>query len=302
MLIPLSSLRPGDVLLIKYSDTYWHTMLVVNNGRIAHAPGPGNPCVMQTMTSFADETKREQKLDDEGLLRQLYAYRYTEQPPYPDWIAFAEQWCVRDVNDRITPYAPIPNEQQRQDPNWKNYPRYRGVFKGDDDGHNSLALPFGVDALWRTIKWAKRYRYKEAFSINRGTTCCAFIMACIQTSFVNAAFLPNVDGNQKLSKMVNLFDSNVRGVRRHEKGQPHEGGALRDHSNRGLSQKLQDWAEGKTDPQQVAGLWKSFWTNGFVLYDWKTVGLPDAVKRDAKYVYSRTFNHLLSTANDWAAL
>jgi hypothetical protein len=31
------------------------------------------------------------------------------------------------------------------------------------------------------------------------------------------------------------------------------------------------------------------------------VALPVAVNRDAKYVYSRTFNYLLSKDNAWAA-
>ena len=57
MQIPITALTPGDVLLIKYSDTYWHTMLVVNGGRIAHAPNPGNPCIMETLESFAKETE-----------------------------------------------------------------------------------------------------------------------------------------------------------------------------------------------------------------------------------------------------
>jgi hypothetical protein len=35
MQIQISGLMPGDVLIIKYNDTYWHTMLVVNNNRFA---------------------------------------------------------------------------------------------------------------------------------------------------------------------------------------------------------------------------------------------------------------------------
>jgi hypothetical protein len=261
MQIPLTSLMPGDVLLIKYNDTYWHTMLVVSGDRIAHAPSPGEPCVVETLTSFAQETKSAQTWDDNTLLAHLYAYRYSGPKPYPDWVAFAERWCGRDRNDRITRYAAKPNEEQLQDKNWKNYPRYRGVLKGDDDSHNSASLPFGVDALSRTVKWANKYRCNEAFSINRGTTCCAFIMACIQASFVNAAVLQSSEGDQKLSKMVKFFDSNVRGERRHEKGQPHEGGALRDQSNRGLSKKWQKWSEKNQytdDSLQVAGLWNTF--------------------------------------------
>jgi hypothetical protein len=129
-------------------------------------------------------------------------------------------------------------------------------------------------------------------------------MACIQTSFVNAAFRQNIEGKQKLTEMVAFFDSIVRGERKHEKGKPHEGGALRDHSNRGLSESSQKWVERKhytTDSEQVDGWWNYCYGKGMVLYDWATVGLPAAVNRDAKYVYSRTFNYLLSSDNTWAA-
>jgi hypothetical protein len=209
MQIQISGLMPGDVLIIKYNDTYWHTMLVVNNNRIAHAPSPGEPCVMEALASFASETKAEHTWNDSQLLERLYAYRYGAMP-YPGWVAFAEQWSVADAEGRITRYSASPNEEQKKDPQWHNYPRYRGVLKGDDS-QNAAALPFGVDALSRTIKWARKYRYNEAFSINRGTTCCAFVMACIQASFVNAAITPGNEGKTYLDNMVKLFDTAVRG-------------------------------------------------------------------------------------------
>jgi hypothetical protein len=295
---------PGDVLLIRYNDTYWHTMLVVSGDRIAHAPSPGEPCVTETVASFADETKRTQKWEDSELLEHLYAYRYTGDMPRLNWVKFAEQWCVPDRNSKITRYGASPNEEQRRDEKWFNYPRYRGVKKGDDDSHNSAVLPFGVDALWRTIKWVKKYRDNEAFSINRGTTCCAFIMACIQTSFVNAAVPLGGEGQQKLTQIVKYFEEKVRGDRGHNKGEVHAGGALREQSNRGLSKRAKKWAEKgeyTTDEQQVAALWSILLEAKQVLYDWETVGLPSAVNRDAKYVYSRTFNYLLSNDTAWAA-
>jgi hypothetical protein len=43
--------------------------------------------------------------------------------------------------------------------------------------------PFGFDALYRAVKWANRGR--EAFSPNRGTTCCAFITACHQAGVID---------------------------------------------------------------------------------------------------------------------
>jgi hypothetical protein len=73
MQIQISGLMPGDVLIIKYNDTYWHTMLVVNNNRIAHAPSPGEPCVMEALASFASETKAEHTWNDSQLLERLYA-------------------------------------------------------------------------------------------------------------------------------------------------------------------------------------------------------------------------------------
>jgi hypothetical protein len=281
-------------------------MLVVSNGRIAHAPSPGQPCVTELLIDFAAETKSEHSWTDADLLGRLYAYRYTgNQMPYPSWVAFAEQWCVADAGNRITRYAAGPSATQKTDPQWLNYPRYRGVLKGDDDGHNAAALPFGVDALSRTLKWAKKYRYNEAFSINRGTTCCAFAMACIQAAFINAQIPPGPDGKAKLAKMVETFDSQVRGPRQHTKGEAHAGGALREQSNRGLSPGAQTQATTKgytTDAQIVSGLWNGFAKKGDVLCSWSDVGLPASLCYDAKYVYSRTFNHLLANdAASWTA-
>jgi hypothetical protein len=54
-----------------------------------------------------------------------------------------------------------------------------------------------------------------------------------------------------------------------------------------------------TDSQQVSALWTDFVKGGYVLVDWKSVGLPASLQYDAKYVYSRTFNYLL--ANDTAS-
>jgi hypothetical protein len=163
MQIQISGLMPGDVLIIKYNDTYWHTMLVVNNNRIAHAPSPGEPCVMEALASFASETKAEHTWNDSQLLERLYAYRYTGAMPYPSWVAFAEQWSVADAEGRITRYSASPNEEQKKDPQWHNYPRYRGVLKGDDS-QNAAALPFGVDALSVGLPTALNYDAKYVYS------------------------------------------------------------------------------------------------------------------------------------------
>ena len=56
-----------------------------------------------------------------------------------------------------------------------------------------------------------------------------------------------------------------------------------------------------TDATQVSGLWSGFRRKDYVLWDWASVGLPAAVNYDAKYVYSRTFNYLLSNDGTWAA-
>ena len=38
--------------------------------------------------------------------------------------------------------------------------------------------PFEFDALYRVFKWTSRADTQKVFSQNRGTTCCAFVMAC----------------------------------------------------------------------------------------------------------------------------
>lgn len=46
----------------------------------------------------------------------------------------------------------------------------------------NLSPAFEYDSLYRAVKWACKLR--EAFSQNRGTTCCAFITACYQASVI----------------------------------------------------------------------------------------------------------------------
>lgn len=111
------------------------------------------------------------------------------------------------------------------------------------------------------------------------------------------------DGDQKLAKLAEVFDTRVRGPRTHTKGEPHAAGALRAQSNRGLAPTLQTKMTNKghtTDATQVSALWDEFLTNKFVLVDWATVGMATAVNYDAKYMYSRTFNHVLANDGAWA--
>lgn len=305
MQIPLESLMPGDVLLFKYSDTYWHTTLVLTNQRVAHAPSPGTPCVTQPINELFEELKEDHKLNNEQAKARLYAYRFTGNKPHGSgWETLAEQWCGKDANDRITRYSPAPNDQQRLDPNWKNYPRYRGVLKGEDDSHNAQSLPFEIDALSRTVKWALKYRTNEAFSINRGTTCCAFVLACIQTVFINAAFSPGSQGLQDLRRANELIEQHVRGQRITPKGEASADHALIANANRGYlmpnqAKRIKGIPQNK---RNVPAIWDRLYEMlDYRLLPWSDVGLPASVQYDAKYLYSRTFNHILANSGDWAA-
>jgi hypothetical protein len=324
---PLASLAAGDVLLIKYNDTYWHTMLVVSNGRLAHAPSPGMPCVVETLAAFAQDARKTHSWSEGQLKAALYGYRYTGTMPYPGWAAFAEQWCQPDSNQVVTHYAASPNDDQKRRPDWKDYPRYRGVVKGTDDGHNAAALPFGTDALMRSIKWAWRHHMRIAFSEHRGTTCCAFVMACIQAAFINASFYH--PQQEQLHTLLDLFEKGgevgvtgsrdraktmklpaMRGPASPQAGKPRADAALRANSNRGLSDDMLKKFSGllKTDRQgdlsearRAAAFWDLLQTHGFVNVPWKDVNLPQALTHDAKYMYSRTFNHVLAADNEWRA-
>ncbi len=327
MQIPLTSLLPGDVLLIKYNETYWHSMMVVNGGNLAHAPGAGAQCTVEPIQAFAAETRKAHTWTEQQLKERLYAYRFNGAIPYPSWVDFAEQWCGTDANGKRTQYAPAPNEQQRNDPNWLNYPRYRGVIKIGDDGHNAAALPFGPDALLRTIKWANRYHLNAAFSVNRGTTCCAFVMACVQAAYVNASFY-NSAATRLQALMTLLTDGGevwttgsgdrskkmsippVRAPAPADSGKVRPGAALRNTSNRGLSDEFEAKFKGLvverrkqalSEAEIAVNLWNLFETHGFVDVGWSDVGMPKAFLHDAKYMYSRTFNHVLTTDNAWSA-
>jgi hypothetical protein len=322
------TLVAGDVLIIKYSDKWWHSMMIVDNHRIAHAPGVGKKCKVETIDSFiADTLQADSKLTREVLLRdRLFAYRYKgkHKPDWQGWDEFAVQWC-----DERTAYAPgRPRTVAATDPNWKQYPRNYGVVNTDnpgEDGNVAASLPFGPDALYRTFKWAQRYHRNVPFSQKRGTTCCAFVMACIQSSFVNAA-MPAVKRVEAIETVLKVFSEGsdgtpkvdtlkipaLRAPAKHEKGQPHEGGALRANSNRGISDaakskfKTSLVKSGRTDLTEgdsATGLWEML--RGLEYYDtaWDAVGLPPSLQHDAKYMYSRVFNHeLAKDSANWAPL
>ncbi|MEA2563926.1 MAG: hypothetical protein QOH06_5430 [Acidobacteriota bacterium] len=75
--------------------------------------------------------------------------------------------------------------------------RYYGVQEMKTIGNP----PFDFDALYRAFKWANRGR--EAFSKNRGTTCCAFITACHQAAVVDTV----AGGNfQKVAKAFKFLE------------------------------------------------------------------------------------------------
>lgn len=71
--------------------------------------------------------------------------------------------------------------------------QYKGVTVDVGEGRtfgvseargNEELLKFNYDALYRILKWATRDQLKP-FSENRGTTCCAFATACVQTGRVS---------------------------------------------------------------------------------------------------------------------
>ena len=104
-----------------------------------------------------------------------------------------------------------------------------------------------------------------------------------------------------LATVVETFITKVRGKLEHVKGKAHAGGALPANSNRGLSDNLKAKQNQLTEPQVVRGLWKDLQNKNLVNCGWTDLGIPTGLQYDAKYVYSRTFNYLLTNDNAWTA-
>ena len=328
MKIPPASLTAGDVLIVKYSDRWWHTMMVLDGARIAHAPGIGQRCTIDSVDGFIDSTvnpdpnaKRDKVDRQELLANRLFAYRAKGDMPWPGWDEFAEKWC-----DGRTPYAPGRPKSASADP-WRGYPRNAGVENPqspEQDGAVAAALMFGPDALFRTFKWALRFHENQPFSVNRGTTCCAFIMASLQASYINKSLYH--DHLNRLRAVVGLFERGadqtpnsaklkmpaVRAPSDHEKGVARTGGALREHSNRGLSDEIKakfgsslvkNKHGERNEAEAAIALWALLKGQGFVDDAWSDIGMPPSLCYDAKYMYSRIFNGLLAKDSaNWTSL
>ena len=50
------------------------------------------------------------------------------------------------------------------------------------------AFKFNVDSLRRCFKWAYYSFFQIPFSVNRGTTCCAFVLGCYHAAAIRANF------------------------------------------------------------------------------------------------------------------
>lgn len=162
--IQLSALKPGDIIVDRAAGGACHSLVVVEAGNdpdVVHvAPAqiirePLSTAQAQGGELFAYRMKHNQTLDVNDVRQRM--------------VDMAIAWSVTP-----TVYASFPSNVELAGSN-----RFQGTREARVNGQNP---PFGYDALFRIFKWAEKARLGQAFSANRGTTCCAFLMSTYQTA------------------------------------------------------------------------------------------------------------------------
>ncbi|MEL6998239.1 MAG: hypothetical protein AAFP68_08240 [Pseudomonadota bacterium] len=315
-----ASLRSGDILIFEYSRDYWHTALMVSDTDFVHATAPGEPLERKKLADEIDglmNPKGSRKVPEAEVKKKVYAFRYAHKAPPnmnggPTWAEIAAQWATKTDKGIVTTYAAYEKDVEFSEME-KFRPRHKGVEKGDF-GDDCYELPFGPDALRRTLKWVSKNHNREAFSVNRGTTCCAFVIASVQTAFVADAFnLKEPWGQECLKNTLSEMDGIV-GEKKTSYAKPLMGHAKRDVNNRVPDFKEATALTGKETASDVLSLkqrdanskvetiWNGWLNDNYwVPCEWSKLGMPPSVMHDAKFMFSKNFYKCLKndTAN-WA--
>lgn len=159
-------LQDGDIL-IKVGTKLGHTAIVVNSDSEA------SPFVVpKKYVAHADGTEVTVKeLDEE--FNEYSAFRFDQPAVALLASSFAVKWATHETK---TSYANVgPKDAQR---------KYAVANKRHDARDIDESAPFEIDAFRRALKWAHKAQQGETFSENRGTTCCAFVLACYHAAIV----------------------------------------------------------------------------------------------------------------------
>lgn len=216
----MTTLQRGDIVIVQYSAHQGHTMIVTqrldDNGtrdsyRIAHCPGPNDVTRVELLSAVCPA----QNVQDDS----LFAWFRADNDKANLAATLAAHWSTQNNNSA---YGNLPAYNTVTHVGTPEASRARGVARQYDHG-NGDHPPLKYDGLFRIFKWADKYQNAGAFSANRGTTCCSFVMACHQAAAVRHAL-----GNRN-----ELVQDTFIYLRDHRNPKPHHHQDVADKALRG---------------------------------------------------------------------
>ena len=202
-------LRSGDILFRKVP--YHHTMMVMDPKEFALSTWYKDAQVVEIVHAASRDShvyREDVDIEKEDVIGHWTGYRADDDTAARSAFGYANVWAwtrTSKSNEKLvtkrlkakamTPYSYKGGEEIAT-----------GRFYGMTEARIENVNPeFGFDALYRAVKWANRGR--EAFSPNRGTTCCAFITACHQAAVIDTI----ASGKFQRVKLAFDFISECRG-------------------------------------------------------------------------------------------
>lgn len=175
-----SELLPGDIILNRE-----HTMIAIGEGFVVDAWGRNErPGV--DLWHWAD-TRAEDRA-----LHEQWVYRPKDPGLGSRAAGYARGWAKAESRTLVAPRRTRVPERSTgtMEPSSSGPPvwKHEGKVVLDDRRQgvtwevttSKVAPPFSYDAFRRALKYA--LRIEKGFSANRGTTCCAFVIACHQAA------------------------------------------------------------------------------------------------------------------------
>lgn len=180
-------LKVGDVLF-RLGD-FNHTTIITDPMEFGHLDQLAKAQKMEIVHAASIDSGVYRELIDidkeEGLNRHFLVFR-ADSAELADYASrFAKVWAWhRDENLKITKGGARVKQTYYSYSKGTGMTPSDGRYYGAQEMRKSGVNPeFGFDALFRAFKWACKLR--EAFSKERGTTCCAYITASFQAAVID---------------------------------------------------------------------------------------------------------------------
>jgi len=180
-------LKVGDVLF-RIGD-FNHTTIITDPMEFGHLDQLAKAQKMEIVHAASIDSGVYRELIDidkeEGLKRHFLVYRANNAELADYATRFAKVWAWhRDENLKITKGGSRVKQTFYSYSKGANTTPSDGRYYGAQEMRKAAVNPeFGFDALFRAFKWACKLR--EAFSKERGTTCCAYITASFQAAVID---------------------------------------------------------------------------------------------------------------------